>query len=81
MESYELKDENKKMKYLRLMSNLTVQLIYQSDNFWEAIKIIEQFRNFVEKHFEGKSFEFRIIYGPRFYRILEEKGFLKTYLN
>jgi hypothetical protein len=78
---FQLNEENKRIKYLRFLSDLTVQLIYSSDDFWEAMKAINQFRQFVDSQFPGKEFQFQLIYGPRFYRVLEEKGFLKTNLN
>ncbi|GAB4181521.1 MAG: hypothetical protein Kow00108_18230 [Calditrichia bacterium] len=81
MDKKSREEENKKIKRLRFMSDLTIQLIYQSDNFMESIRAANQFRNFVLLQFPGREFQYKLIYGSRIGRVIAEMNQLKMSMN
>jgi hypothetical protein len=69
----EIVEENKKIKTLRFMVDLTVSLISQGKMTRE--EALEQFlsvRNLALKLFPGKGDAFEIIYTPKFKSVIKE---------
>jgi hypothetical protein len=71
-------EENKKLRRLQLMIDLTIQILYQSDtlDFREAMNYIQNARSFALSLFPDKGSTFDLIYRPRLMRVLREKGIL-----
>ncbi len=69
----EIAEENKKIRMLRFMVDLTISLIYQGNlTKEEASEHFLRVRDFALRLFPGKEEAFEIIYAPRFKRIITE---------
>ena len=65
--------ENKRIRMLRLMVDLTVALIYQSGMpREEALERVAGVRRFALRLFPGKEVAFELIYAPKFKRVIRE---------
>ena len=75
---FALQEENKKLRRLQLMIDLTIQLLYQSQelNFKQAMQHVQNARNFALSLFPDKGGTFDLIYRPRLIRVIKEKGIL-----
>jgi hypothetical protein len=72
--SREIDKENKKIRFLRLLVDFSMQLILQEDlPLEEALRIVEGVKGHACRLFPGKEETFELIYRPRFRRILAEK--------
>lgn len=72
--SEEIAQENKKIRFLRLLVDFSMHFILQSDlSFEEALKVVEDVKGHACRLFPGKEETFELIYRPRFRRILVEK--------
>ncbi|GBD94663.1 hypothetical protein BMS3Abin05_02274 [bacterium BMS3Abin05] len=70
----EIQEERKKMRHLRWIVDLTVQLLYQEDvSVPEMLKLVEATKRHVLTLFPDKEFQFELIYRPRFNRIIQER--------
>lgn len=71
--------ENKKLRYLRLMIDLTTQVLYQTHDLTltEGLRYIDNARKFAEELFPSKGKTFDLIYRPRLMRVLQERGILE----
>lgn len=70
----ELRDENRRIRRLRLLVDLALEYIEnQMLTHDEAIKIVEGVRRHAISLFPGKERAFDIIYAPRFKRLLNAK--------
>lgn len=70
----EVEEENKKIKSLRFMVDLTISLIYQTAmTREETLEHFVKVREFALRLFPGKELAFEIIYAPRFKRVINEK--------
>ncbi|MBI1912077.1 MAG: hypothetical protein HYS21_08750 [Deltaproteobacteria bacterium] len=70
----QIKDEDKRIRYLRRMVDLTMYLIIDSDmGLEDAQRHVEGVRNYALTLFPGKGDVFDLVYGPRFKRLLIEK--------
>jgi len=69
-----LKREEKNMRRLRFIVNITQAVLTQSDlTLQEALDLTENTRKAVLNLFPGKDFVYDLIYTPRFRRIIEER--------
>ena len=69
----EIREENKKIRMLRLMVDLTLSLIYQGNmTREEATEHFLRVKNFALRLFPGKEYEFEIIYAPKFKRVITQ---------
>lgn len=69
----EIAEENKKIRTLRFMVDLTISLISQGKMTRdEALEHFLKVKDFALKLFPGKEEAFEIIYAPRFKRIINE---------
>ncbi len=70
----EVEEENKKIRLLRFVIDLTTNIIIQTDTpLSEAQKMIEGTRRFATTLFPGKEEVYDLIYKPRFERLLSER--------
>jgi len=68
------KEENRKVRYLRLLVDLSILSIQQDDLFIEeALDRVEDVKRAACSLFPGKEEAFELIYRPRFKRIIEER--------
>lgn len=68
------KDENRKIRYLRLLVDLSILSIQQDDLFIEeALERVEDVKRAACSLFPGKEEAFELIYRPRFKRVIEER--------
>lgn len=69
-----IRDENKRLKTLRFIINLTMSVIAQSDMPLEdASKMVANTREAALRLFPGKVNAYDLIYRPRLQRLLNEK--------
>lgn len=67
-----LRDENRRLRRLRLIVDLTLSRLYQDPNIThlEALQIVEKCRDAVLALFPGKETAFEMIFRPRFERVI-----------
>ncbi len=71
--SQEITEENKRIRTLRFMVDLTISLISQGEmTREEALEHFQKVKGFALKLFPGKEEAFEIIYAPRFKKIITE---------
>lgn len=69
-----IKLENLKIRYLRLVVDLSIAEIYQSElTLLEALRIMKRVREVALKLFPGSENTFDLIYAPRFKRAILER--------
>jgi hypothetical protein len=74
MTERELNDENRRMKKLRFLVDLTTAVLIQADlSVAEAVELVDDTRRAVLQLFPGKDDVYELIYAPRFRRILAER--------
>ncbi|UCD71376.1 MAG: hypothetical protein JSW70_10345 [Syntrophobacterales bacterium] len=70
----EIAEENKRIRFLRILVDFSMHLILQGDlPYEEALKVVEGVKGHACRLFPGKEETFELIYRPRFRRILTEK--------
>jgi hypothetical protein len=70
----ELKEEERKLRQLRLVVSLTMSTISQTTlSLEEASKMVVATRELALRLFPGKELAFDLIYQPRFRRLLAER--------
>lgn len=70
----QIKDENKRIRYLRRMVDLTISLILQTDmSLEDARRHAGAAKEFAENLFPGKGHVFDLVYGPRIRRVIAAK--------
>ncbi len=70
----EVKEENRKIRYLRFLVDFSIRLIQQSDlSLQEAWKMVEDVKRVACNFFPGKEETFELIYRPRFRRAIQER--------
>lgn len=70
----EIEEENKKIRHLRFVIDLTANIIMQTDiPLSEALRMIEGTRRLAATLFPGKEEVYDLIYKPRFRRLLSER--------
>lgn len=74
MEEQEIKEENRKIRFLRFMVDLSLLSIQQDElSSEEAAKVVEDVKQAVCNLFPGKEETFELIYRPRFRRVIQER--------
>lgn len=69
-----LQEENRKMRLLKTLIDLTTAILYQGNlSTTEAVQLISNTKKAVLKLFPGKEDTYNLIYKPRFERILNER--------
>jgi len=70
----EIEEENRKLRYLKLLVYLSLNLIDEGGlTLEEAVNIVESVKQQACRLFPGKEEAFEIIYRPRFNRLLKKK--------
>ncbi len=70
----EVKEENRRIRYLRFLVDFSVLSIQQDDlSLEEAQNLVEDVKKAACNLFPGKEETFELIYRPRFNRVIEEK--------
>ena len=74
MEEGGIKDENRKIGFLRFLVDFTIQAIQQERfSLEEALKLVEDVKQKACHLFPGKEETFELIYRPRFNRVIQER--------
>jgi hypothetical protein len=70
----EIAEENRKIRFLRMLVDLSMHFILQGDlPLEEALNVVEGVKDHACRLFPGKEETFELIYRPRFRRVLAEK--------
>jgi len=71
MTERELNDENRRMKRLRFIVDLTTAVLMQADlSVSEAVELVDDTRRAVLQLFPDKDDVYELIYAPRFRRLI-----------
>ena len=74
VEEKEVKEENRRIRYLRFLVDFSVLSIQQGDLSCEqALKLVEDVKRAACNLFPGKEETFELIYRPRFNRVIQER--------
>ena len=74
MEDSQIKEENRKIRYLRFLVDFSILSIQQEDlSLEEALDLVEDVKRVACSLFPGKEEVFELIYRSRFNRVLEER--------
>ncbi len=74
MEERAIKEENRKIRFLRFLVDFSLRSIQQDDLLLkEALKVVEDVRRAACNLFPGKEETFELIYRPRFDRVIQER--------
>jgi hypothetical protein len=74
MEEKEVKEENRRIRYLRFLVDFSVLSIQLGDLSCEqAVKLVEDVKRAACNLFPGKEETFELIYRPRFNRVIQER--------
>jgi hypothetical protein len=74
MDEKKIKEENREIRYLRFLVDLSILSIQQDDLLLEeALERIEDVKRAACSLFPGKEEAFELIYRPRFKRVIEER--------
>jgi hypothetical protein len=74
MEEREIREENRKIRFLRFQVDFSILSIQGSDvSFEEALKTVEEAKRVACNLFPGKEETFELIYQPRFDRVIQER--------
>ncbi|MGZ3559930.1 MAG: hypothetical protein ACXU97_12540 [Thermodesulfobacteriota bacterium] len=69
-----VREENRRIRYLRFLIDFSILSIQQDDlTLEEAQKLVEDVKKAACSLFPGKEETFELIYRPRFNRAIEEK--------
>ena len=74
VEEKEIREENRKIRFLRFLVDFSILSIQQEEiSLEEAMKIVEDVKQTALGLFPGKEEAFELIYRPRFRRVIEER--------
>jgi hypothetical protein len=74
MEEKEIREENRKIRFLRYLVDFSLQSIQQDAlSLEEALKVVEDVKRAACNLFPGKEETFELIYRPRFDRVIQER--------
>jgi hypothetical protein len=74
MDEKEVKEENRKIRYLRFLVDFSVLSIQQDDLLLkEALQLVEDIKKAACNLFPGKEETFELIYRRRFNRVIQER--------
>ena len=74
MEEREIHQENRKIRFLKFLVDLSIMTIQENDlSPEEALKIVEDVKRAACNLFPGKEETFELIYRPRFQRVIHER--------
>lgn len=74
MEENEIREESRKIRFLRFLVDFSILSIQQNDlSLEEAVRVVEDVKRVACNFFPGKEQTFELIYRPRFQRVIEER--------
>jgi hypothetical protein len=74
IEEREIREENRKLRYLRFLVDFSILSIQQDDLLIEqAEDLVEDVKRAACSLFPGKEETFELIYRPRFHRVIRER--------
>ena len=74
IEQREVREENRKIRYLRFLVDFSILSIQQDDLLLEeAQELVENVKRAACSFFPGKEETFELIYRPRFNRTIQER--------
>jgi hypothetical protein len=74
MEGKEIKEENRRVRFLRFLVDLSVLSIEQDElSLEQAKEVVEGVKQAACNLFPGKEETFELIYRPRFQRVIQER--------
>jgi hypothetical protein len=74
IEQREVREENRKLRYLRFLVDFSILSIQQDDlHLAEAQELVENVKRTACGLFPGKEGTFELIYRPRFNRVIQER--------
>jgi hypothetical protein len=74
MDEKEIKEENRKIRYLRFLVDFSILSIQQDELFLEeALELVEDVKRAACALFPGKEETFELIYRPRFNLVIQER--------
>jgi hypothetical protein len=74
IEKREVREENRRIRYLRFLVDFSMLSIQQDDlSLEEAQKLVEDVKKAACHLFPGKEETFELIYRPRFNRVIEDR--------
>jgi len=79
IEEREVREENRKIRFLRYLVDFSILSIQQDDlSFEGALKVVEEVKRAACSLFPGKKETFELIYRPRFQRVIQERFGLES---
>jgi hypothetical protein len=74
MDERDVREENRKIRYLRFLVDFSILSIQQEDLLLEeALERVEDVKRAACGLFPGKEETFELIYRPRFHRVIQER--------
>lgn len=74
MENQDIREENRRIRFLRFLVDLSIQSIQKNDlSLDEALGLVEEAKRAALSLFPGKELAFELIYRPRFQRAIEAR--------
>jgi hypothetical protein len=74
MEENEIREESRKIRFLRVLVDFSIVSIQESDlTHEEALNLVEDVKRAACGLFPGKDETFELIYRPRFNRVIAER--------
>ena len=74
MDERDIREENRKIRYLRFLVDFSILSIQQEDLLLEeALERVEYVKRAACSLFPGKEETFELIYRPRFHRVIQER--------
>jgi hypothetical protein len=74
MEENAVREENRRVRFLRFLVDLSLLSIQQDElSFEDAEKVVEDVKRTACNLFPGKDETFELIYRPRFQRVIQER--------
>jgi len=74
MEEKEIREENRKIRFLRYLVDFSLLSIQQEDlTLEEVLRVVEDVKRAACNLFPGKEETFELIYRPRFDRVIQER--------
>ena len=74
VDKQEIKEENRRIRYLRLLVDLSLVSIQQGDlSFEQTLKVVEEVKQASCNLFPGAEETFELIYRRRFQRAIQER--------
>lgn len=79
MEEKEIREENRKVRFLRYLVDFSIMSIQQEDlSLEEALNMVEVVKRVACNLFPGKGETFELIYRRRFQRVFQERFGIKS---